>query len=233
MKNSIQRLIALGLLLPLGLTAQEHNKIHGSVYDALDPTQIPVGELVLYDRQGVVQKTQADSQGCFEFTLRETAEFYRITASAPTYNQAEVAVDNPAKTIEVNFGLRTQIQQNAVSNAANFKSIYFDFNSALITAKAAMDLGVVSAYLRANPELKLEIHAYADSRGSARYNMELSQQRAQQTGDWLTEQGHIAPSRLSLKACGKSGVLNSCVEGGECSKHPHQHNRRSELRIVN
>lgn len=85
----------------------------------------------------------------------------------------------------------------------------------------------VARELARRPQLKrIEIHGYADLRGPAEHNRELSRQRAEAVFDWLVAHG-VEPERLVIAANGATEP----VESGE-SDTDHQQNRRVVFRII-
>jgi outer membrane protein OmpA-like peptidoglycan-associated protein len=82
------------------------------------------------------------------------------------------------------------------------------------------------ALLRENPSQSAEIHGYTDSRGSATYNLKLSERRAQAVVDYLVAHG-IAASRLSAKGFGATNfIATNDTEAGRAE------NRRVTLTLT-
>ena len=79
--------------------------------------------------------------------------------------------------------------------------------------------------------MQLEIRSHTDSRGRAKYNKELSDNRAASTMKYLVENG-IAADRLTANGFGESRLVNDCFDGEKCSEAEHQLNRRSEFIII-
>src|SRR4029450_4972542 len=57
------------------------------------------------------------------------------------------------------------------------KSIYFDFNKADLKDEGINELREVAKALKADPNAVLELQGYADSRGTDRYNYQLTRER--------------------------------------------------------
>ena len=74
--------------------------------------------------------------------------------------------------------------------------------------------------------MKIEISGHTDSKGSATYNLKLSEARAKSVVDFLIRSG-IEPSRLSYKGYGflKPIASNDTEEG-------RQQNRRTEFKVL-
>jgi len=81
--------------------------------------------------------------------------------------------------------------------------ILFDFDKATLQHASAKQLQDVLTLLRTNPHLSLEIQGHTDSDGSADYNLQLSQRRAESVRQYLMLFG-IDRSRLQSKGYGAS-----------------------------
>ncbi|MFC3199785.1 OmpA family protein [Parapedobacter deserti] len=73
--------------------------------------------------------------------------------------------------------------------------------------------------------------AHADSRGSADYNMKLTQRRADSAVAYLVSMG-IAKDRLVARGYGATKLANHCAKGVECTEEEHQWNRRVEFFVI-
>ena len=82
-----------------------------------------------------------------------------------------------------------------------------------------------------NPTLEIELASHTDSRGTDKYNQDLSQRRAQSVVDYLVSRG-IARDRMVAKGYGESRLINKCADGVSCSEAEHQQNRRTEFTIT-
>ena len=70
--------------------------------------------------------------------------------------------------------------------------------------------GGFTKYLEYDPDAKLSIEAYADTRGSSRHNQDLSERRVQRIKQYLVEQG-IAADKVQTAAYGKERPLARSV----------------------
>lgn len=109
-------------------------------------------------------------------------------------------------------------------------SVYFAFDSSILTETAKGTLEQVAALMTANPDYLFQVEAHADSRGPKKYNQWLSERRAQQTVDYLVELG-VAMDRMEALGHGEDQLVNHCADGVRCSASEHSMNRRSEINI--
>lgn len=81
--------------------------------------------------------------------------------------------------------------------------ILFDFDKATLQQASDKQLQDVLTLLHTNRDLRLEIQGHTDNDGSADYNQQLSQRRAESVKQYLMLFG-IEPSRLQAKGYGES-----------------------------
>jgi OOP family OmpA-OmpF porin len=101
--------------------------------------------------------------------------------------------------------------------------VMFDFDSAEIKPEAFPMLDEAVLILKENPEIKVEIDGHTDNKGSAAYNMKLSERRAKAVMKYFVDNG-IEAKRLTTKGFGftKPAASNDTKEG-------RAKNRRVEL----
>jgi len=92
-------------------------------------------------------------------------------------------------------------------------------------------LDKIAAFLQSDPNVKIELSAHADSRGSHDYNVKLTQRRADSSVAYLVSKG-IAANRLVAKGYGFTKLANQCAKGVECTEEEHQWNRRVEFFVI-
>ena len=76
-----------------------------------------------------------------------------------------------------------------------FPDIYFDFNKKRISASEASKLQQILTTLKENPEMKVTVKGWCDTKGSTAINKRYSEARAQAVKKWLVEQG-ISADRI-------------------------------------
>jgi outer membrane protein OmpA-like peptidoglycan-associated protein len=84
---------------------------------------------------------------------------------------------------------------------ATTHAILFAFNSANLDREAKSVLDSVTQYLKANPNIRLELQGHTDNIGGAAFNLALSQKRADSVKTYLTSAG-INGSQLTAKGYG-------------------------------
>jgi outer membrane protein OmpA-like peptidoglycan-associated protein len=72
-------------------------------------------------------------------------------------------------------------------------------------------LGQLAASLAANPDIRIRLDGYADERGDATYNQELSSRRVQNVRDLLIANG-IADTRITTDAHGEAPAVDTNMD---------------------
>jgi len=106
------------------------------------------------------------------------------------------------------------------------EGVNFDFNKDSLMPGASRILDGVVSELQTRPLIRVEIRGHTDGRGSAAYNLALSDRRAERVRQYLVQHG-IDASRLTAHGYGKTQPIasNETDEG-------RARNRRVELKIV-
>ncbi|WP_264564114.1 OmpA family protein [Flavobacterium sp. N3904] len=110
--------------------------------------------------------------------------------------------------------------------------IYFDYNMWYIRKESKTILNRVVELMKKYPEMVVEIGSHTDNRGNAKFNLDLSQKRADATRTYIIEQG-IVKSRIFGKGYGESVPIVKCIPENSCDEEQHELNRRSEFVIKN
>jgi len=149
---------------------------------------------------------------------------YTITATGPGGSisaSASVAVAQPAPPPPPPPG--PSIEELFLRDV---RDSYFDFNKADIRPDARDALGRTADFLKAHPEVKVNIEGHCDERGSTEYNLVLGDRRANATKQYLVSLG-IPADRMTTTSFGKEKPF--------CTTHDEtcwQTNRRGHFVMV-
>jgi OmpA-OmpF porin, OOP family len=123
-------------------------------------------------------------------------------------------------------GAKVDAQGCAVEQTLVHQDVNFESGSAVLTGQATHVLDSIAAGLRGQKNMFLEIDGYTDNTSTAKFNLALSQQRAESVKQYLIGQG-IDATRLSTQGFGETQPLapNNTEEG-------RAQNRRVEFKIL-
>ncbi len=135
---------------------------------------------------------------------------------------------NPATT---SFGLTELNGNNIINDRLAMGPIRFVSGDWLLTPDNFSELDKVAAYLKANPDTKIEIAAHTDSRGDDILNQEISQRRAEGVLQYLYQKG-TPPDRMTAVGYGESQLLNQCYNDVPCPDYLHSRNSRIDIKVT-
>lgn len=144
--------------------------------------------------------------------------------------------------------IELELELPPITKGMTFKldNIFYDFNRSSLRPKSMRTLDKLAQFLK-NNNVKVELSAHTDTRGSDEYNQKLSQMRAQSCVNYLINKKKIDPNDIIAKGYGeekpakteyngKTVTLNdNFVYGFEDEKVQekyHQLNRRTEATIL-
>ena len=204
-------------------------RINVTVFDEYSKAPISGARVDLYDTsENRLSSKTSDANGNVSFKAACDVE-HIVQAVVTNYESnataVEAANDTKVKTAINLRPIEAIIQgDNIVLNA-----IYFDFDRANVTPKAAFELDKLVAIMKKYPSLIVKAESHTDNKGKDGYNMILSEKRAQATVQYIISKG-ISDARISGQGMGKSKPVNACGDG--CSDAERQMNRRSEFVIL-
>ena len=117
-----------------------------------------------------------------------------------------------------------------VGDVIKVDNINYELNKSKLDMKNSRGLKEVIQLLKDN-KISVEIRSHTDSKGSSKYNAELSQQRAQSIYDYLVANG-VNKYRLKYKGYGETMLSNKCKDGVSCSDSQHGENRRTDFKVI-
>lgn len=103
------------------------------------------------------------------------------------------------------------------------RSVYFDYDSAVVKPEFAPLLARFSDYLKANRQRKLTVEGHTDERGGREYNLALGQRRADAVRRYLVLSG-ADPAQIEAVSFGKEKLA---VAGDD--EPANAKNRRAEI----
>lgn len=221
----------------------------GTSFSMKDTTKILLSdaEVILYTPEmEEIEKTKSDSKGRYEFKtqLKMGDEYILIgnkikyfkdsvyyTTADKEIDQEDVK-DRPEKivswTLESEVELTKDFYDELVEEGEiTLNNIFYDFDDYRIRADAARELNKLVTLLQQHPNISIELGSHTDDRGSEKYNLKLSQKRAEAAVEYIVSRG-IDSERLEAKGYGE--LLP--VEFNAQTEEEHQLNRRTTIALL-
>jgi outer membrane protein OmpA-like peptidoglycan-associated protein len=114
----------------------------------------------------------------------------------------------------------------------SIKVIHYGYNQTTLDMISKKDLNEIYFFLMRNPVAKLEVRSHTDSRGTSKYNLELSRRRSESVIQYIQARKPIPTERFIAWGFGEEFLLNECLDGVNCDENAHAMNRRTELKVV-
>lgn len=183
---------------------------------------------ILDDRNNVIETTKADANGNVTYSV-DCDRAYSIQASQDGYLPLTVPLAKTReRVVNINADL-TPVETLIVGDEIKLNEIYFEYDKSNITPEGAAELDKLVLVLKSKPNMVIMAKAHTDNRGSAEYNLALSDRRARATVQYVITKG-IDAARISGQGYGESQPKVNC--GENCTEEQHAQNRRIEFLIV-
>lgn len=208
--------------------------VSGLVKDLETGIPLEKATVVLVDSEGVeIATVQTDASGAYTFPIDSFLD-YTLLAYKDGFERGATSFSTNTNLTEV-FDTTVTLKAEAAEiveteekSYIKINNIQFDFNSAAIKPISTITLNTVFETLQNNPEIKVAINAHTDQKGSATYNLRLSDKRAASALAYLTSKG-VSADRLISKGYGETQPLLDCKK---CSNKQNEANRRIEFVII-
>ncbi len=114
----------------------------------------------------------------------------------------------------------------------SIKVIHYGYNQTALDLISKKDLNEIYFFLMRNPKAKIEVRSHTDSRGTAKYNLELSRRRSESVVKYIQARKPIPNERFVSWGFGEEFLVNDCADAVPCDEDAHALNRRTELKVV-
>ena len=206
--------------------------LEGMTKDKQSGINLPGSTVTLFDLNNqIVSKGLTDNKAEIRFEI-EGNKGYRLFGEKKGYYPDSLLVSGVKVTKDTTIRVALNLQPVfKVGDKFVLENIYYDFDKHFIRKDAALILDKLVATMRDNPTLKIELSSHTDSRGTKKYNEDLSSRRAKAAVEYIISRG-IARDRLVAKGYGENRLVNKCSDGVSCTPAEHQANRRTEVEIL-
>lgn len=207
--------------------------ISGMVIESKSGKPMSDATVFLYNKttnQVLVDKT--DDSGRYNFDIKNTDDFV-VKGIVPNCkdqcysrnidgNNTQNVTSDPSQNLLMELDFK---------NVWVLDNVLYDFNKWNIRKDAEQPLDSVVKISKKFPTIHIELSSHTDVRGSAAYNMILSQKRAESAVKYIVKHG-VNKARITAKGYGKSQLKVLCPEAGKCPEEVHQANRRTEIKVI-
>lgn len=198
---------------------------------------LPNTKVVLKDDQDeIVEEVFTETDGKYKFRVY-AEEHYFIIAHKNDYFATRTEFSTKGKSIDresltkqvtdVDFTHDIVMERIVMQKPIVLSNIYYDLDKADIKPEAAIELDKLVVIMEDNPEISIELSSHTDIRADHKYNMNLSQRRAQSAVDYIIAKG-IEDNRIKAKGYGETKPI---VENAQ-TEEEHQANRRTEFKVT-
>lgn len=108
--------------------------------------------------------------------------------------------------------------------------INFDYNLWYLRRDTKKAIDKVIKLMKKYPNMVMEVGTHSDIRGNNKYNLELSQKRANAVRMYFMK-NDIEPDRITATGYGETKPIIKCKTEADCSEEQHELNRRCEFVI--
>jgi outer membrane protein OmpA-like peptidoglycan-associated protein len=124
------------------------------------------------------------------------------------------------------YEIEVLLEPIAANSKITLNNVFFDFDKNELKQESFVELDKLADLLKKNPTVKIEISGHTDNKGDKKYNLTLSQKRAESVVNYLVQKG-IAAARLVAKGYGDTMPI--APNDTEESKAK---NRRTEVKVL-
>ena len=172
--------------------------VTGWVYEK-DGYELPAAIVYMVGNDGTNLKLNVKGDGSFTQQIKPNVDYVLLGTCKGYLNhqqQLRVETATESKDTVLQFPLASIMAPVLIDN------IFYDFDKATLRPESMASLDELVKLLNENPNVTIELSAHCDYKGSASYNKQLSQRRAESVVTYLIEKG-IARERLTPVGYGK------------------------------
>jgi outer membrane protein OmpA-like peptidoglycan-associated protein len=213
--NEDQQIVQAGITNETGNFIFTYLPVDSSVYLSIDEKTAAAlskgGKILLLDEgDNVVSKTNTSRP-----------EFQLINLPPEKNTLSKIYMEDP---------WLEPIMTGKIGEVIVVEHIYYDYDKWTVLPETKLVLNKAIAVLKSNPKFSIAIAAHTDSRGEAKYNLELSEKRAAAAKEYMVSKG-VNAKQISAQGYGETKLLNRCADGVTCTEEEHAQNRRMEFII--
>lgn len=228
--------------------------IFGQVYKKLPGDYSEGMEVLILDEEGnIIGKAKTDKNGKFVFEKLAPDEVYLFMLEEGDDNYNVILLDENGKVIDAAkksggkykykrlssdktiITLINEIDEVIkIAENENFiiSKILYDYDSYEINEASKKELDKLITILKKNKDIGVELSSHTDDIGSEKFNLNLSQKRADAAVEYIISKG-INKNRLIAKGFGKSQpIAPNKLPNGDDNPDGRAKNRRTEFKVI-
>lgn len=210
--------------------------VSGKIIERVDSSEqnpLTGARVEVYDvTDGIPKLVYADSMSSTDFFYPlEVDKKYSLKFSKKDHFTAHHTISTMDLEANDTMSYTATLDKIIVNKTYKLSKIFYEYNSAKLTSESEATLDTLYALLTENPELTIELSAHTDSIGSASYNMDLSQKRAQSCADYLVGKG-LDLSRITPVGHGFTQPVAPNTINGKDNPEGRALNRRTEFKVL-
>ncbi len=218
----------------------------GVVVNAKYENRLPNTNITMLNRcSGEELTATTDNNGEFQFLLKDEcdyeliAEKHKFETGYKFFSTIDTTFDTECVEVRIPLTFIETFTPDTLTTDITLRKglvielyhVYFDFDKYYIRSSAVPDLDILYKLMKKYPNMEGELSAHTDCRGTHKYNIWLSNQRAKSARNYLIKKG-IEPDRLTAVGYGETRLKNHCADGVSCTEKEHQRNRRVEFKVT-
>lgn len=221
------------------------HRVTGTVATDKFRTRIPSATLIFTHKESSQQVTaHTDENGEYELCLPLEGE-YLLQVKREGFRSQNLTV-SAARNKSINNSIRMEpVDLNAADAekaeallarpvqdgyTLTIDKIRFEPGKTTLNQSAVRHLDALLELLQRYPEMEIDLTVHTDSRGDAKANLDISEERAKNAKAYLVYKG-IDEKRIAAAGKGEAQLRNRCNDGANCSDAEHNQNNRIEVRV--
>ena len=172
--------------------------LYGWVYEK-DGYELPNAVIHLVGNDGTNTNLSVMKDGSYSVRVTPGVDYVLLgTCKGYLNTMQELSTD----TIEGTVRYQRDFALPSITRPVLIDNIFYEFDKATLTAESEASLDELIKLLNLNPNVTIELSSHCDYKGSDRYNIRLSQARAESVVNYLIK-GGIEAERLTAKGYGE------------------------------
>lgn len=211
-----------------------HVAIAGTILDCDTQKPLPGATVTLTDSltSNTIAEQLTDDSGQYRFEVDNYKPLKLNFSKAQYFGKNMVVTTATLQASDTLFSRELCLKAFEVGKPIVIPNILYDFNKATLRPESMQVLDSVATILEDNPKLEVQMSANTDSIGTEKYNMDLSQRRAQACVDYLISKG-IPANRMQAKGYGETRpIAPNSLPDGKDNPEGRQLNRRTEFTVL-